>query len=128
MSQATDYLENALIDHVFGGSTYSAPSNIYLGLFTAIPGDDASGAEVSAGNYARQEITFGSASNGASTSTNEITYTVSGANYGTVTHFGLFDASTSGNLLAYGNVSQPQNLTVGSEMTIPVGAVTIRLD
>ena len=39
MAGFTDYLEDKVLDHVFGGSAYSAPGTLYVGLFTAAPSD-----------------------------------------------------------------------------------------
>lgn len=127
MADFSDYLENELLDHVFGGAAFSAPSAVYLGLFTAAPSDAGGGTEVSTGGYARQEITFGTASGGTISNTAAVEFTASGANFGTVTHVGIFDASTSGNLLAWQAIT---NVTIndGDTLNFPIGDIDVSLD
>ena len=64
MSAASDYLENKVLDHTLATTAYTAPSAVYVGLYTSSPGDDDSGTEVSGGSYARQAGSFASASGG----------------------------------------------------------------
>ena len=33
MAGFTDYLEDKVLDHVFGGTSYTAPGTLYVGLF-----------------------------------------------------------------------------------------------
>lgn len=130
MSAMSDYLENKLIDHVLRGVAFTAPSTVYVGLFTAAPSDSGGGTEVSGGNYARASIACStanfSATNGAGTTTNPssgtggrssnnnvVTFNVPSANWGTITHFGLFDASTSGNLLFHGALTASKTVNNG---------------
>ena len=91
----SNYLENKVIDHFLGTSSTSAPSNVYMGLFTSNPTDANSGTELTIGSngYTRQVITFNAASSGSATNSSAETFTASGGNWGTITHFGIFDAS-----------------------------------
>jgi hypothetical protein len=66
MAEFTDYLENKIIDHMLRNQAYTPPSTVYVALFTTATGDDGSGTEVSGGSYARQAVTLGAASGGAS--------------------------------------------------------------
>ena len=50
MAGFTDYLEDKVLDHVFGGSAYTAPTTLYVGLFTAAPSDTGGGTECSGGS------------------------------------------------------------------------------
>lgn len=127
MSAASDYLENALLDHVLRNTAMTSPSAVYLALYTAAPSDAGGGTEVSGGGYARQAITFAAASGGTISSSAEVTYTASGANYGTVTHWGIFDAATSGNLLVHGALSASRVVNDGDTLTIASGDIDISL-
>ena len=111
MSDLTNYAETNLVDHLMGTTAYTMPTAVWLGLFTAAPSDTGGGTEASGGAYARQEIEFNAASSpgGQATNANTETFTASGAGWGTITHVALFDAVTSGNMLAWTAVT---NVTI----------------
>ena len=130
MSQASNYLENKLTDHVLRGTTFTSPATIYVSLHTANPADDATGTEVSGGAYARVAITANttnwsgtqsagstsasSGTGGASSNNGAITFpTPSGGNWGVVTHFGIWDALTTGNLLVFGALGTSKTINDG---------------
>jgi|TARA_B100000424_G_C22611728_1_gene340810 hypothetical protein len=121
----SNYLENKVIDHFLGTSSTSAPSNVYMGLFTSNPTDANSGTEVSGNGYSRQVITFNAASSGSATNSSAETFTASGGNFGTITHFGIFDASTSGNLLYHGALTDDKVIEDGDSLVVASGAITI---
>ena len=121
----SNYLENKVIDHFLGTSSTSAPSNVYIGLFTSNPTDANSGTEVSGNGYSRQVITFNTASSGSATNSSAETFTASGGNFGTITHFGIFDASTSGNLLYHGALTDDKVIEDGDSLVVASGAITI---
>ncbi len=127
MSSFSDYLENALLDHVFRNTAYSSPATVYLALYTANPTDAGGGTEVTGAGYARQAITFGAASGGAMSNTAQVSFTASGGDYGTVTGIGIFDASTAGNLLAWDAITSA-NVTDGDSINFPIGDIDITLD
>ena len=72
MSAASDYLENALLDHVMRNTALTSPTAVYLGLATATFADDNSGTELSGNGYARQAITCSAASGGSITNSSAI--------------------------------------------------------
>lgn len=127
MSGLSDYLEGELLDHALGTGSFTAPSNIYLALYTSDPNDDNSGTEVSGSGYSRQAITFNAASGGSATNSSAESFTASGGNFGTITHIGLLDASTSGNLLFRGALSVSKVINDGETLSFPVGSVTVTL-
>src|SRR5262245_23710085 len=103
----SDFLENKLLDHVVGNQAYTAPTNIHVALFTVAPTDSGGGTEVTGGSYARVQVTnnntnFPNASSGLKQNGTAITFAQASADWGIVVAFGLFDASTSGNLLYWG--------------------------
>lgn len=123
----TNYLETEILDHVFAGAAYTAPSTKYLGLFTSAPGEAGGGTEVSGGGYARQTVAF--TTSGNTTSNNAaVEFPTATANYGTVTHVGVFDASTSGNLMAYATLSSSKAIATGDVFRVPSGDLDITLD
>ena len=130
MSEASDYVENQILNCYLNQTNITAPTNIYVGLHTADPTDAGSGAEVSGNGYARVEITdkFGTASGtGGSVSSNaDITgFTASGGNWGTVSHIGIWDASTSGNLLFHTALDSSATVNDGDSFQISSGNLTV---
>jgi len=104
----SDYLENELLDHVFGNSAYSAPASLYVALSTADPTDDGSGLNEPVGNgYARVGVTnnlteWPAATGGSKSNANDVTFPLATGAWGTITHFAILDAATGGNLLGSG--------------------------
>lgn len=149
MAGKSDYLENKIIDLVFRGQAYTAPT-LYVALFTAAPSDSGGGTEVSTTGtgYARvkaaagasQALTDWAATQGGSTAssgttgvtsnTNAITFGTPGATtWGTVTHFGIFDAITAGNLLYWGALTASKTIQNGDPApSFPAGTLTVTED
>lgn len=155
MSAWTDFAENKLIDwflraQAIGitGATASAgtgPATTYVALFTAAPSDAGGGTEVTGGSYARVAVTSslanwagtqGAGTTTASTGTsgttsnnNAITFPAPTANWGTVTHAAIFDASTGGNMLIWGALSASKTVNNGdSAPSFPAGSLTFQID
>jgi hypothetical protein len=129
MSAASDYLENKVLDHVLGGATYTQPTNVYVGLWTADDGLESGTltSEVSGGSYARQTITFDAAAAGSADSAATVTFPTATANWGTITHVALMDASTGGNVLFHGSVTTSKTIESGDTFQISAGNLTISL-
>lgn len=125
----SNYLETEILDHVFGGAAYTAPATLYLALHTANPDEDGSGAEVSTSGtaYARQTVAFTTTGNTTSNSS-AVEYSTATANFGTVTHVGVWDASTGGNLLAYAALTSSKTIETGDVFRVPAGDLDITLD
>jgi hypothetical protein len=123
----SNYLENKVLDHVFGGVSYTAPATLYVALFTSDPGETGSGTEVSGGSYARQTVTFTVTGNQAS-NTAAVEFPTATGSWGTVTYAAIYDASTSGNLLAYGALTTSKTIASGDVLRIPAGDFDITLD
>ena len=116
----TDYLEGQLIAHLFRTASFTKPSHLYIALFTAAPGESGGGTEVSGGSYARQQLdpldaTWAAPVSGDGTTSNvsDIVFPAPTANWGTIVSVGIFDASTSGNLLFYGSLTTSQTVSNG---------------
>jgi hypothetical protein len=124
MAGFSDYLENKVVGHVFGGSAYTAPSTLYVALYTSAPSDTGGGTEVSGGAYARQTAAF-TVTNDTASNTSAIEYPTATADYGTVVAVGIFDASSSGNLLAYGNLTTSKTVSTGDVFRFNAGAIDI---
>ncbi len=114
---ACDYLENGILN-ALRGVTFAAPSRCYLALYLNDPGESgAAGTEISYTGYRRMEISFSppadvSGGIGIQNLT-EITFPTPDAAAGTVTHIGVMDAQTGGNMLARGELIEP--LAIGAK-------------
>ena len=143
MAALSNFLENALGDHVLRDTAYTKPTTIYIALFTAAPSDSGGGTEVTGGSYARVQVgpsvstwkSTNGATSGASSGTSgiflnasTITFPAPTANWGSVTHVGVFDASTSGNLLFHGSLTTPKTVNNGDPApTFPADSFSITL-
>jgi len=125
MSAMSDYLENKVLDHVLGTTSYTMPATVYIGLSTASFNDDNSGTEISGGSYARQSISFDAAASGTTDNTSAVDFPVATANWGTVSHYGLFDASSGGNLLVHGAFASSKTVETGDVLRIGAGELDI---
>ena len=123
----SNYLETELLDHVFANNAYTSPSAVYVSLHTANPDEDASGAEVSGGSYARVAGSFTVSGNTATTSA-AVEFATATASWGTITHVGVWDASSAGNMLAYAALTASKAIASGDVFRIPTGDLDITLD
>jgi hypothetical protein len=127
MAAMSNYLENALINATLRNTTFTSPATVYVALFTTDPTDAGTGTQVSGGSYARQSATFAAPSNGASTTSADITFPTATGDWGTVSYFGIYDASTSGNLLYHGALNNSKTIQTGDILKIEAGNLTVTL-
>ena len=127
MSEMSDYLENALINGTLRGTTFTAPTTVYLALYTTNPTDADTGTEVSGGAYARQSITMGAPSNGVSTNSAAIEFPQATASWGTVAYVGIRDASTLGHLLYHTPLDVSKAIDTGDIFKIAAGSLSVTL-
>lgn len=130
MTALSDYSELAVLNLLFKNTAFTAPS-AYLGLFTDDPTDAGTGTEVTGNGYARVQIDnkMASAASGSIASNADITFpTASGGAFGTVTHIGIFDAASGGQLLAHGALSASRVISDGDTFQINSGSLTITID
>lgn len=125
MSAMSDYLELKFLDHFTGTASTSAPAAVYLGLSTASMNDDASGTELSGNNYTRKAITFASAASGSISSNAAVEFNAATASWGTVSHWGIWDAATGGNLLYHGAFTTSKAIGSGDILKVASGSLTI---
>ena len=127
MAEISDYLEKKILDYVLRDTADWAPAAVYLALHTADPVDAGSGAEGSGGSYARQACAFDAAhaTGGNTANTDAESFTVMPAC--TVTHIGVWDAASSGNLLFYTAVDTSKAVLAGDTISVAAGAITITL-
>lgn len=124
----SNYLETAILNAVLRGIPYSTPPTVYVALYTTDPTDEDIGVEVSGEGYVRQPVTFGEPSDGVVSNTEDILFPVASANWGTITHVGIRDAETGGNLLFHSALEMPKTIEIGDQLKIPAGQLVISLD
>jgi hypothetical protein len=127
MAEMSNYLENALINATLRATTFTSPATVYVGLYTADPTDAGTGTEVSGGSYARQSVTFGAPSNGVSTNSAAVEFPQCTLTWGTVSHIGILDASTSGNLYYHTALDSSKTIETGDVFKIAIGNLSVTL-
>ena len=125
MSAMSDYLENEILDHILGTGAYTMPTTVYVGLSTGSFGDDNSGTELTGNGYARKSISFGAASSGTASNDAAVEFAAATGSWGTVSHFGLFDAASCGNLLIHGALTASKVIATGDILKIAIGDMDI---
>lgn len=134
MGSFGNYLENALLDHVFqcGGANLVPAANLYVALSTADPLDTGAGiAEPAGGSYARALANashFASAANGAVTNDADIPFPTATLAWGTITHFAIYDANVAGNMLAHGSLATPKAVSAGDTAKFVTADIVVSLD
>ena len=131
MGSFSDYCENAILDHLFGKGDYTPPT-IYVGLSASDPTDTGAGLSEPNGNgYVRAETTpsdWNVAVGGLLDNANVITLGPATADWGTLTHFALFDAASGGHLLVHGALTQPKTIQSGDMVRFASGELDVTLD
>ena len=131
MSGKSDFLENAVLNHVLGNAAYTAPGTLHFALYTTTPSDTGGGTEVTGGSYARAAVTnnatnFPAASGGSKQNGTAITFPTPTANWGVIVAFGIFDAASAGNLLYWGAITPNKTVNNGDPApSFAVGGLTI---
>jgi hypothetical protein len=136
MTALTDYTENEIIKHIFRTGSFTKPTAIYIGLMSAAAAPEAGTVTELTGNgYARVSVApldanwaAPSAGNGTTSNVAAITFPTATADWATATHFGIWDASTAGNLLVYATLTASRTVTNGSTASFAIGALTFQID
>ena len=125
MSAMSDYLENEILDHILGTGSYTMPSAVYVGLSTGSFNDDNSGTELTGNNNSRKAITCGAASPRTASNNAAVEFDAATGSWGTVSHFGIFDAASAGNLLIHGSLTASKVIETGDILKIAIGDMDI---
>ncbi len=130
MSSFTDYTENLVLNYLLTANSVTRPTAWYVGLFTAAPSDTGGGTEVSGNGYARKATGTMTITGTATTATNAAAIEfdpASGGNWGTLTHAAIFDASTTGNMLAWAPLTTSRTINDGDVFRVPASSLTVSL-
>ena len=129
MAAASTYLEDEILDHIFGEGVrdFRSPPTLFLSLHTETPTDAMNVGEVSGNGYARKALVFGAASAGVVSNTAQVTFTASGGNWGTITHIGIFDAATAGNGIFHGALTSSRTVNDGDDLVFAIGDIDCSL-
>lgn len=120
--------ETHVLQYVFTADSVTRPTAWYVGLFTADPTDTGSGAtEITGNNYSRVSATF-SVSGATATTTAAVEFAAATGSWGTISHIGIFDASSGGNLIAHSALSASKAIGTGDVFRIPTGDLDVTLD
>jgi hypothetical protein len=123
----TNTFETRVLEWLLTTGSPTRPTAWYLGLFTGAPGEAGGGTEVSGGSYVREAVVF-TVSGDTATNNAAVEWPVATANWGTITHVAIFDALTSGNMIAYAALSASKTIETGDVLRIPATDLDVTLD
>ena len=132
MSGFSTYLSQNVINSTLRGVAFSVPSTLYLAVFSSDPTDNnVTANEVAGAWYARQATGAWAApvgSGNATSNNSQIQYNAVTGSSVTVSHYGIYDAPTGGNLLYSDTLTTPKTLNVGDVLVIGAGQLAITVD
>lgn len=122
----SDYLENALVNHVLRNTALTSPTVVYVALSTTDPLDTGAGiTEPVALGYARVAVEFDAPTNGVTQNTNVETFGPASGSWATLTHMAVFDALTGGNMLYHGILTASKTVDDGDSIEFAAGNLSI---
>jgi hypothetical protein len=129
MADMSNYLENALLNGTLNATTYTAPTTVYVSLWTSNPNDDGSGTEVSGGSYARVAVSFATASGTSGEVLNDaaVEFAAATAGWGVVGWIGINDALSGGNLMYHTALDTSKTIDTGDIFKIAIGNLSVTL-
>ncbi len=125
----SNYWKTAAINAALRGQNFTAPTALYIALYTSNPTASDTGQEVSGGGYTRQPVTFAaptiSGDQAKTSNTADINFPVATADWGTITHIGIRDAAAGGNLIYYGPVNSPRTILANDRVRFLAGSIQV---
>lgn len=127
MAALSDYAEKLILDWMMTTGSATRPTDWYVALYTAAPSDAGGGTEVSGNGYARESVAFDAATSGTGTTSNTglVSFTASGGDWGSITHIGIHDAASAGNLLWHGSLAAAKTVNDGDSLEFAVGNIDL---
>jgi len=129
MAALSDVSEVLLLNYLMTATSVTRPTAWYVALYTGAPSDSGGGTEVSGSGYVRKAVTWATATGTAGTTSNSNapSFTASGGAFGTVTHIGIHDAESGGNLLWHGAMTASKTIADGDTLEFSVGNIDLTL-
>lgn len=128
MSALSDYAENLTLNVLLRNQSHTGVAQTYVALYTADPTDAGTGTECSYTNYARQAVTWTAPANGVTQNTVQIDFPANGGvSAVTVTHVGVLDASSAGNLLFHSALTTSKTLQPGDVLSFAASSLQVTL-
>jgi hypothetical protein len=129
MAALSDHAEALLLDWLMTTDSVTRPTAWYVALYTAAPSDSGGGTEVSGSGYSRQSVTMASATSPGGTTSNSgaVSFTASGGDWGSITHIGIHDASSGGNLLWHGAMTASKTVADGDTLEFSIGNIDLTI-
>ena len=130
MAGLSNYAEDLVLDWLFTAASATRPTTWYVALYTVAPGEGGGGTEVSGGSYVRQSVSFtvsGTAPTQAANSA-AVEFPTATASWGTVVAAAIYDASTSGNMLAFANLTTSKAIDSGDVLRFNTDTLVVTLD
>jgi hypothetical protein len=133
----TNYLKNVVLNNVFGGTAFTPPATLYLGLSTTAVTEAGGGiTEPTGGAYARVSFAnnkttgwdTGTGADNLISNLSELTFPEATASWGTITHFFISDAATGGNILVSEALTTAKTISSGGIARFPAGSLDIAID
>lgn len=136
MAGLSDYSEAAVINTFLRGTNFTAPvvASLRLALFTADPTDAGNLNEVATGTWYARQLTgtftapAPSGTTQQSSNVGSITFPAVTVAAVTVTHIGIFDATTSGNMLFSAPMTSSKTLQVGDVLSFAPGTIVASVE
>ena len=132
MAQASNYLEDGVLNYFFRNQSVAQPTAVYLALYINDPTDADTGTEVSGGAYTRKQVTFGAPAQvgeKAVISNNaKVEFDIATTDWGLVSHWAIRTAATGGNQLCHGAFSRVENVQQGNRFTIEIGNLQVSME
>jgi hypothetical protein len=122
---------NNLLDKEFGATNYTPPATLYIALYSSAPANDGSGGtELSGDAYARVAVTnnttnWPNASAKVKSNGTAITFPQATADWVEAEAVVIFDASSGGNVRAFGYLDEPAAITNGQTAEFEAGDLEI---
>lgn len=127
----SDYLEDKVLKHVFTNTAYTPASTLYVALYTVAPSDTGGGTEVSTSGtaYARQAMAFSVSGTSPTTATNSgaVEFPTATADWGTIVAAAVFDASSTGNMLAWADLTTNKTVNTGDVFRFQASSFSVTL-
>lgn len=125
----SNYLEDALLNAVLRNTAFTSPTTIWVALFHQDPTDfNDTAQELALASYGRVQVIFSDATSGACSNSGDINFLQATESWGTVSHIGIYDSETVGNLLYHGQLTVPKIVELNDTFSILATDLTITLN